>query len=46
MVFYETEDDLVRSFVTTIYFHELQTVTKFWVGLIEANAWIEANAVF
>ena len=38
MVFYETEGDLVRRFVTTIYFHELQTVTKFWVALIEANA--------
>ena len=38
MVFYETEGDLIRRFVTTIYFHELQTVTKFWVALIEANA--------
>ena len=38
MVFCETEGDLVRRFVTTIYFHELQTVTKFWVTLIEANA--------
>ena len=38
MVFCETEGDLVRRFVTTIYFHELQTVTKFWVALIEANA--------
>ena len=37
MLFYETEGDLVRRFVTTIYFHELQAVTKFWVALIEAN---------
>ena len=35
MVFYETEGDLVRRFV---FICELQTVTKFWVALIEANA--------
>ena len=39
MVFYKTEGDLVRRFATAIYFIcELQTVTKFWVALIEANA--------
>ena len=38
MVFYETEGDLVRRFVTTALICELQAVTKFWFALIEGNA--------